>query len=34
MNEWEVLDRAALAREFPDIGPEVVGGLYCPLTAT
>src|SRR5918997_1772416 len=29
--EWEVLDRAALARELPDIGPEVVGGLYCPL---
>ena len=28
---WEVLDRAALARELPDIGPEVVGGLYCPL---
>jgi hydrogen cyanide synthase HcnC len=26
-----VLDRAALARELPDIGPEVVGGLYCPL---
>jgi hydrogen cyanide synthase HcnC len=29
--DWEVLDRAALAREFPDLGPEVVGGLYCPL---
>lgn len=29
--DWEILDRAALAREFPGIGPEVVGGLYCPL---
>jgi glycine/D-amino acid oxidase-like deaminating enzyme len=29
--DWEILDRTAIAREFPDIGPEVVGGLYCPL---
>ncbi|MBR0670491.1 NAD(P)/FAD-dependent oxidoreductase [Neoroseomonas soli] len=29
--DWEVLDRPALMREFPDLGPEVVGGLYCPL---
>jgi glycine/D-amino acid oxidase-like deaminating enzyme len=29
--EWEMLDRPALAKVFPDIGPEVVGGLYTPL---
>ena len=29
--DLEVLDRAAVAREFPAVGPEVVGGLYCPL---
>ncbi|HEY4250270.1 MAG TPA: FAD-dependent oxidoreductase [Roseomonas sp.] len=29
--DWEVLDRQALARIFPDIGPDVVGGLYTPL---
>lgn len=29
--DWEILDHAALKREFPDLGPEVVGGLYCPL---
>ncbi len=28
---WEVLDRAALLPEFPGLGPEVVGGLFCPL---
>jgi len=27
----EILDRAAIARMQPGIGPEVVGGSYCPL---
>ena len=27
----EVLDRAAVRREFPDIGPDVAGGVFCPL---
>ena len=27
----EILDRAQVARMLPDIGPEVVGGSYCPL---
>ena len=27
----EVLDRAAARREFPDIGPDVAGGVFCPL---
>lgn len=29
--DWEVLDRPALAKVFPDIGPDVVGGLYTPI---
>lgn len=28
---YEVLDRDALAKELPFIGPDVVGGTYCPL---
>lgn len=28
---YEVMDRAALLKEMPFIGPEVVGGTYCPL---
>lgn len=28
---YEILDHAAVARMLPDIGPEVVGGSYCPL---
>ncbi|MBP2301816.1 NAD(P)/FAD-dependent oxidoreductase [Azospirillum picis] len=28
---YEVLDREALLKELPFIGPEVVGGTYCPL---
>ena len=28
---FEVLDRAAVAREFPAIGPDVAGAVYCPL---
>jgi glycine/D-amino acid oxidase-like deaminating enzyme len=27
----EILDRSKVARMLPDIGPEVVGGSYCPL---
>ena len=27
----EILDRAQVAKMLPDIGPEVVGGSYCPL---
>jgi len=27
----EILDRGALARRLPHLGPEVVGGSYCPL---
>src|SRR5258708_14439605 len=27
----EILDHAQVARMLPDIGPEVVGGSYCPL---
>lgn len=27
----EILDRAAVARMLPQIGPEVAGGSYCPL---
>jgi len=27
----EILDHAEIARMLPDIGPEVVGGSYCPL---
>ena len=29
--EVEVLDRAALARRLPGVGPDVVGGTYCAL---
>lgn len=28
---FEVLDRAAVAREFPEVGPDVAGAVYCPL---
>ncbi len=28
---YEILDHAELARMLPEIGPEVVGGSYCPL---
>ncbi|WP_247872033.1 FAD-dependent oxidoreductase [Azospirillum sp. TSO35-2] len=28
---YEVMDRETLRRELPVIGPEVVGGTYCPL---
>jgi hydrogen cyanide synthase HcnC len=28
---FEVLDRAAVAREFPGAGPDVAGAVYCPL---
>ncbi|MCU0888749.1 MAG: FAD-binding oxidoreductase [Rubritepida sp.] len=28
---WEVHDRAEIARHMPAVGPEVVGGIYCPL---
>jgi glycine/D-amino acid oxidase-like deaminating enzyme len=28
---YEVLDHAAVAKKLPEIGPEVVGGTYCPL---
>jgi len=28
---YEILDHAAVARMLPEIGPEVVGGTYCPL---
>jgi glycine/D-amino acid oxidase-like deaminating enzyme len=28
---WEVHDRAEIARRMPAVGPEVVGGIYCPL---
>lgn len=28
---WEVHDHARIARVMPAIGPEVVGGIYCPL---
>jgi hydrogen cyanide synthase HcnC len=28
---WEVHDRATLARAMPAIGPEVAGGIFCPL---
>ena len=28
---YEMLDRAGVARLLPDIGPDVVGGSYCPL---
>ena len=27
----EIMDRAQVAKMLPDIGPEVVGGSYCPL---
>ncbi len=29
--ETEIMDRAQVAKMLPDIGPEVVGGSYCPL---
>ncbi len=29
--DFEVLDRAGAEREFPGIGPDVAGALYCPL---
>lgn len=29
--DFEVLDRAAVLRAFPDVGPDVVGAVYCPL---
>ena len=29
--ETQILDAAAVRRMLPDIGPEVVGGSYCPL---
>src|SRR5918993_4337006 len=29
--EFDVLDRAAVRREFPAIGPDVAGAVYCPL---
>ncbi|QQS13254.1 MAG: FAD-binding oxidoreductase [Rhodospirillales bacterium] len=28
---YEIMDRARLAKELPEIGPEVAGGAYCPL---
>lgn len=28
---WEVQERAVLARTLPGVGPDVVGGIYCPL---
>jgi octopine oxidase subunit B len=28
---WEVHDHATVARVMPAIGPDVVGGIYCPL---
>ncbi|HTW70016.1 MAG TPA: FAD-dependent oxidoreductase [Acetobacteraceae bacterium] len=28
---YEILDHAGVARMLPEIGPEVVGGSYCPL---
>ncbi|HET8996157.1 MAG TPA: FAD-dependent oxidoreductase [Acetobacteraceae bacterium] len=28
---YEILDHAGIARMLPEIGPEVVGGSYCPL---
>ena len=28
---FEVLDRAAVRREFPYVGPDVAGGVFCPL---
>ncbi len=28
---YEIMDRARLQKMLPDIGPEVVGGAYCPL---
>jgi glycine/D-amino acid oxidase-like deaminating enzyme len=28
---FEVLDRAGLAKKLPGLGPDVVGGTYCPL---
>lgn len=28
---YEILDHAGIARILPEIGPEVVGGSYCPL---
>jgi hydrogen cyanide synthase HcnC len=29
--KFEVLDRAAVQRVFPQVGPDVAGGVYCPL---
>src|SRR6185295_5416005 len=28
---YEVLDRAQVAERLPAVGPEVVGGVYCPI---
>ncbi|MCS6854245.1 MAG: FAD-binding oxidoreductase, partial [Elioraea sp.] len=28
---WDVQERARLARALPGVGPDVAGGLYCPL---
>jgi glycine/D-amino acid oxidase-like deaminating enzyme len=29
--DWEIMDHARVQRMLPQIGPEVVGGSYCPL---
>lgn len=29
--DWEIMDHTRLRRMLPQIGPEVVGGSYCPL---
>ena len=29
--KFDVLDRAAVQRVFPQVGPDVAGGVYCPL---
>jgi glycine/D-amino acid oxidase-like deaminating enzyme len=28
---WQVMDHADIAKMLPEVGPEVVGGIYCPL---
>jgi glycine/D-amino acid oxidase-like deaminating enzyme len=28
---WEILDRAQITKQLPELGPEVVGGTYCAI---